>query len=261
VKTEVGRENVSVIVGFGVSRRVNQGGGCPLGCPFDVSHEESSYAYHQPPLLPCIHLPLPPPPLTFLHQHFTSGPSCIHTFFSPPHPTFFLHTPDNTVQLSQQTTAPPMQINTKQTNSPSTPRAVSGSSSTHERERERPPAGPGSPYTTTYTGTASFTMPQHSSFPPSPKTQSGPHVGGDKADAPGDAGKRDQKEQRLIVVSNRLPVTISKDDNGEYHFKVSSRSWCRTRFISVGDGSGHCEVSPATLPAACVACPSRGRKT
>lgn len=26
--------------------------------------------------------------------------------------------------------------------------------------------------------------------------------------------------QRLIVVSNRLPVTISKDSKGEYHFKV-----------------------------------------
>lgn len=30
------------------------------------------------------------------------------------------------------------------------------------------------------------------------------------------------KEQRLIVVSNRLPVTISKDKNGEYHFSMSS---------------------------------------
>jgi trehalose 6-phosphate synthase len=30
------------------------------------------------------------------------------------------------------------------------------------------------------------------------------------------------KEQRLIVVSNRLPVTISKDDKGVYHFKMSS---------------------------------------
>lgn len=29
------------------------------------------------------------------------------------------------------------------------------------------------------------------------------------------------KEQRLIVVSNRLPVTISKDAQGVYHFKVS----------------------------------------
>ena len=35
------------------------------------------------------------------------------------------------------------------------------------------------------------------------------------------------KEQRLIVVSNRLPVTISKDDNGEYHFKVGRvHSFC-----------------------------------
>jgi trehalose-6-phosphate synthase len=39
---------------------------------------------------------------------------------------------------------------------------------------------------------------------------------------PGDK-KGDSKGQRLIVVSNRLPVTISKDDNGEYHFKVSRR--------------------------------------
>ncbi|QRV75072.1 glycosyltransferase family 20 protein [Ceratobasidium sp. AG-Ba] len=29
-------------------------------------------------------------------------------------------------------------------------------------------------------------------------------------------------EQRLIVVSNRLPITISKDAKGEYHFKMSS---------------------------------------
>lgn len=28
-------------------------------------------------------------------------------------------------------------------------------------------------------------------------------------------------EPRLIVVSNRLPVTITKDANGEYSFKVS----------------------------------------
>jgi trehalose 6-phosphate synthase len=39
--------------------------------------------------------------------------------------------------------------------------------------------------------------------------------------APGAKGMGDDKEQRLIVVSNRLPVTISKDANGEYHFKVS----------------------------------------
>jgi trehalose 6-phosphate synthase len=31
-----------------------------------------------------------------------------------------------------------------------------------------------------------------------------------------------QEDRRLIVVSNRLPVTISKDDKGEYHFKMSS---------------------------------------
>jgi trehalose 6-phosphate synthase len=33
-----------------------------------------------------------------------------------------------------------------------------------------------------------------------------------------------QKEQRLIVVSNRLPVTISKDAQGTYHFKASFSS-------------------------------------
>jgi len=38
------------------------------------------------------------------------------------------------------------------------------------------------------------------------------------ADFQSNNGKR---EQRLIVVSNRLPVTINKDKNGEYHFKVS----------------------------------------
>ncbi|KAL7420149.1 Trehalose-6-P synthase/phosphatase complex synthase subunit [Cryptotrichosporon argae] len=31
-----------------------------------------------------------------------------------------------------------------------------------------------------------------------------------------------QNERRLIVVSNRLPVTIGKDENGEYTFKMSS---------------------------------------
>ena len=31
-----------------------------------------------------------------------------------------------------------------------------------------------------------------------------------------------QQEQRLIVVSNRLPITITKDAKGEYHFKMSS---------------------------------------
>lgn len=31
-----------------------------------------------------------------------------------------------------------------------------------------------------------------------------------------------KEERRLIVVANRLPVTISKDASGEYHFKMSS---------------------------------------
>jgi trehalose-6-phosphate synthase len=52
-------------------------------------------------------------------------------------------------------------------------------------------------------------MAQHASF------------AGDNAKAGGNQGEK--KEQRLIVVSNRLPVTISKDEDGEYHFKVSLR--------------------------------------
>lgn len=38
----------------------------------------------------------------------------------------------------------------------------------------------------------------------------------------GDETPAPKKEQRLIVVSNRLPVTISKDANGEYQFAMSS---------------------------------------
>ena len=30
------------------------------------------------------------------------------------------------------------------------------------------------------------------------------------------------KDTHLVVVSNRLPVTITKDAHGEYHFKMSS---------------------------------------
>jgi hypothetical protein len=38
----------------------------------------------------------------------------------------------------------------------------------------------------------------------------------------GDETPAPKKEQRLIVVSNRLPVTIMKDANGEYQFAMSS---------------------------------------
>lgn len=38
----------------------------------------------------------------------------------------------------------------------------------------------------------------------------------------GDETPPPKKEQRLIVVSNRLPVTIQKDANGEYQFAMSS---------------------------------------
>lgn len=38
----------------------------------------------------------------------------------------------------------------------------------------------------------------------------------------GEEAPEPKKEQRLIVVSNRLPVTIMKDANGEYQFAMSS---------------------------------------
>ncbi|ORY30809.1 alpha,alpha-trehalose-phosphate synthase [Naematelia encephala] len=62
---------------------------------------------------------------------------------------------------------------------------------------------PLSPYTTTHVSSpTTFFSPQ---MPSTPRVET-----------------RDNGEQRLIVVSNRLPVTISKDQNGEYHFKMSS---------------------------------------
>ncbi|WRT63373.1 alpha,alpha-trehalose-phosphate synthase [UDP-forming] 1 [Kwoniella shivajii] len=72
-----------------------------------------------------------------------------------------------------------------------------------------PPAAPGSPYTSNHI--SSPTQPSFSQMPNQPK--------------PNDSGSpqlETSKDQRLIVVSNRLPVTISKDDKGEYHFKMSS---------------------------------------
>ncbi|GMK54194.1 hypothetical protein CspeluHIS016_0107800 [Cutaneotrichosporon spelunceum] len=54
----------------------------------------------------------------------------------------------------------------------------------------------------------------------SPKAEHSPHT------APGQLPKlsesTDDHEPRLIIVSNRLPVTISKDPDGEYSFKMSS---------------------------------------
>lgn len=68
---------------------------------------------------------------------------------------------------------------------------------------------PQSPYYSNYSGN-----------PVSPKnaTERLPDVPEQQADA----STPPAKEQRLIVVSNRLPVTISKDKNGEYHFSMSS---------------------------------------
>lgn len=74
---------------------------------------------------------------------------------------------------------------------------------------------PNSPTSTSFTGTfspaataANTAANARTRDAPSPTTSSsGPKL-------------ETNKDQRLIVVSNRLPVTISKDDNGEYHFKV-----------------------------------------
>lgn len=73
---------------------------------------------------------------------------------------------------------------------------------------------PNSPTSTSFSGTfspaataANTAANARSRDAPSPTTSSGPKL-------------ETNKDQRLIVVSNRLPVTISKDDNGEYHFKV-----------------------------------------
>uniref|UniRef100_A0A0G4I9Q1 Uncharacterized protein n=1 Tax=Chromera velia CCMP2878 TaxID=1169474 RepID=A0A0G4I9Q1_9ALVE len=36
------------------------------------------------------------------------------------------------------------------------------------------------------------------------------------------AGSEDQAQERLLVVANRLPVTVRQDSNGDYHYTVSS---------------------------------------
>lgn len=38
--------------------------------------------------------------------------------------------------------------------------------------------------------------------------------------------KTDNKEPRLVIVSNRLPVTITKEEDGDYSFKVPTRLIC-----------------------------------
>ncbi|KAK4684050.1 hypothetical protein P7C73_g6155, partial [Tremellales sp. Uapishka_1] len=59
-------------------------------------------------------------------------------------------------------------------------------------------------------------MAHNQDSPPSPNMPSRP-------DSAASSDHEDSKrEQRLIVVSNRLPVTISKDAKGDYHFKMSS---------------------------------------
>jgi len=62
-----------------------------------------------------------------------------------------------------------------------------------------------------------YTARSASSSLPSPVIPQTPLVGM----SPLLGGSNGRREQRLIVVSNRLPVTISKDASGEYHFKVS----------------------------------------
>ncbi|GFZ44839.1 Trehalose-6-phosphate synthase [Saitozyma sp. JCM 24511] len=97
-----------------------------------------------------------------------------------------------------------------------------------------PHHAPNSPYTTTTVASPhpgfSPAMTSIDAFPNN--TNAGATAGAGAApDSPrsGGAGRfsiggqpEEGRQQRLIVVSNRLPVTISKDDKGEYHFKMSS---------------------------------------
>ena len=78
----------------------------------------------------------------------------------------------------------------------------------------------------TFPGNGPYTVPAspfsntHSGNPPNPPSYLSSSTNTSAGVSPNMAAV-DGKEQRLIVVSNRLPVTISKDANGEYHFKVS----------------------------------------
>lgn len=100
-----------------------------------------------------------------------------------------------------------------------------GAAAASDGRQATPPINPGQPYTATSStqppaeSPTSYTGPKRSEAEgQSPKMSHGV-FGGSTAGGAGAGGK--EKEQRLIVVSNRLPVTISKDDKGEYHFKVS----------------------------------------
>ena len=97
---------------------------------------------------------------------------------------------------------------------------------------------------------------------PYPSTFSSPSVEQREQKAEmAEADKIGGKGQRLIVVSNRLPVTISKDANGEYHFKVSAllRLTCYLEHLSAFPWLGEwteedsvtgrgCRNSSITLP-------------
>lgn len=69
-----------------------------------------------------------------------------------------------------------------------------------------------SPRAFSYSGSSTLSSPLTMTSPHMPKS---PGLGQGRPTQSGES-----KEKRLIVVSNRLPVTISKDDKGEYHFKV-----------------------------------------
>lgn len=114
-----------------------------------------------------------------------------------------------------------------------------------------PHHAPNSPYTTTTVASPhpgfSPAMTSIDAFPNN--TNAGATAGAGAApDSPrsGGAGRfsiggqpEEGRQQRLIVVSNRLPVTISKDDKGEYHFKVSG---VRRGGVGLLRSGGHAEA-------------------
>lgn len=73
---------------------------------------------------------------------------------------------------------------------------------------------PQSPYYSNYSTNPISPKNGHEKLPNVPEQSTG--------DTPPPSAAPPAKEQRLIVVSNRLPVTIVKDKNGEYTFSMSS---------------------------------------
>lgn len=66
-----------------------------------------------------------------------------------------------------------------------------------------------------YTRRIEYCLPLHT-VKPAPMSSTPP------SNAPGSSSSSSQEGQRLIVVSNRLPVTIKKGDDGQWSFSMSS---------------------------------------